>query len=314
MAKLLITGDTGLLGSSLAQEARQVHQVFGVSRTETPFLVSWDHRPVDLTNADESLGYLRETRPDMIVHCAAVTDVEQCEAEAEYAQAVNVETTKRLAQWAGKNGAQFTFISTDAVFDGVKGEYREEDEPGPLNVYARTKLEGERVANQWCADSLIVRTNFYGWNRSGKTNLGKWVHGKLLRGETLRAFADVRFSPLFVNELAKLILELISGGAKGVFHVAASDSCSKYEFALLMGTAFGFDTQGAKPIQLEEFSFQAQRPRNTSLAMGKCAQFLGREMPTVEEGMRAFVRAMDSESAAEFTGTHAPSAPAHGSR
>ncbi|MGC1107210.1 MAG: SDR family oxidoreductase [Candidatus Acidiferrales bacterium] len=302
MAKLLITGDTGLLGSNLAHAARRLHQVFGVSRATEAISASWDHRSIDLTDGNAALHYLDETRPEVIVHCAAVTDVERCEMQPAYAHAVNVEATEGLAQWAEKNGAQFTFVSTDSIFDGVAGGYREEDTPRPLNQYARTKLAGEEIVARACTNSLIVRTNFYGWNQSGKPNLGKWMHGKLLRGEPLMAFTDVRFNPLFVRDLAKLILSLISREAKGVFHVAARDLCSKYEFALLLGRAFLLDTRKVESILLEDFPFQARRPRNTSLTVTKCAKFLGRETPTVEQGVIAFEKTLVMNNSARVEG------------
>lgn len=307
MAKLLITGDTGLLGSSLAREALQFYQVVGASRATEAISASWEHKSIDLTDAEATLRYLDAIRPDFIVHCAAVTDVEQCEMQPAYARSTNVEATGRLAQWAGRNGARFTFVSTDSVFDGTTGRYREEELPRPMNQYARTKLAGEEISRVWRRDSLIVRTNFYGWNRNGKPNLGRWMFGKLFRGEELLAFTDVRFSPLFVNDLAKLILDLISRGAKEIFHVAAGDLCSKYEFALLLGQAFGLDTRNVKPILLEDFPFQARRPRNTSLAAEKCAQFLATTLPTVEQGMRAFARTLNAERPTLLKGfeTHA---------
>jgi dTDP-4-dehydrorhamnose reductase len=304
MTKFLVTGDAGLLGSSLACAASRLYEVLGVSRSAPVFPSNWRHTSLDLRDADATRRYLDEMRPDTIVHCAAMTDVEQCEAQPADAHAINVEATERLARWAGQNGAQFTHVSTDSVFDGSAGGYREEDPPRPLNQYARTKLAGENEAARWCADSLIVRTNFYGWNQTGKANLGKWMLGRLRRGEPLAAFSDVRFSPLFVNDLAKLILDLSLLRAQGLFHVAAQNSCSKYEFALLLGRAFGLDTRNIKPIPLEDFPFRAQRPRNTSLAVTKCGQLLGREMPTVEQGTIGFVKAMaarDGEEVTQFT-------------
>lgn len=292
MTRLLITGATGLLGSSLAREAARAYQVFGLSRERAAFSSSWKHVPVDLTDGGATRRCLDEVRPDLILHCAAVTDVERCEAQREYAEAMNVGATERIAQWAGQHGARLTFISTDSVFDGTAGGYREEDAPRPVNHYARTKLAGEQAATSLCADSLIVRTNFYGWNENGKPNLAKWILGKLFREETLEAFTDVRFSALFANDLATVILELISRGASGVFHVAARNSCSKYEFAVLVCRAFRFDSQRIKPTVLEEFSFAAARPRNTSLSAAKCERFLGREMPDVEQGVAAFAQAM----------------------
>jgi dTDP-4-dehydrorhamnose reductase len=290
-ARLLITGDTGLLGSALSAEARQRHGVFGISRTVQTPSAEWEHRPVDLTDADATVRCLYQIRPNLIVHCAAVTDVEQCERQPEYAHDVNVEATKVLVDWAGRNGAKFVFISTDSVFDGEKGGYCESDLPRPVNQYSRTKLDAEQVVVSLCTDFLIVRTNFYGWNQTGKPNLGKWMCRKLLRGEALAAFVDVRFSPLFVNDLAKLVLELISQEASGILHVAARDSCSKYEFALLLAESFGLDARVVTPVLLEDFAFQARRPRDTSLVVGKCERLLGREMPTVRERLTSFAQA-----------------------
>lgn len=255
----------------------------------------WDHQRVDLTDENLLLAYLSEVRPEIIVHCAAATDVERCEADPVYARAVNVGATQRLAQWAARNGAKLVFISTDSVFDGQAGGYSEEDPVGPLNEYSRTKSAAEEITRQLCEDSLIVRTNFYGWNRHGKPNLSKWILATLLRGEKLSAFTDVRFSPLYVSDLAKLILELIARKARGILHVASQNSCSKYELAVLMGRAFGLDTrQHIAPMLLGEFPFKAQRPKNTSLAVGKCARFLGIELPTVERGIAAFRNRLDA--------------------
>lgn len=302
MMKLLITGDTGLLGTALAAESvrTQSYESFGVSRAAPDALAGWEHRSVDLADATATQHYLDDVRPDLIIHCAAATNVDQCETQQACAWTINVDSTELLARWAAKKGVRFTLISTDSVFDGALGGYCEKDPPGPLNHYARTKLAGECVAALWCSDSLIVRTNFYGWNMKGKPNLAKWMYGKLAREETLRAFADVHFSPLFVNDAAKLILDLVSRRAKGVFHVASQDSCSKYEFAFLLGREFQLDTGKIQPALLEECRFHAQRPRNTSLATRKCTQFLGREMPTLEQGIRAFARALASNGSAQF--------------
>jgi dTDP-4-dehydrorhamnose reductase len=300
MTKLLITGDTGLLGSTLARESLLLYETFGVSRTASHTLAGWTHHSVDLTDIAETRRYLDDVRPDFIVHCAAATDVDQCEMQQGFAWAINVDATERLARWAARNGARLTFISTDSVFDGALGGYREQDSPRPLNHYARTKLAGECVAVLWCPDSLIVRTNFYGWNIKGKANLAKWMHGKLAAGDMLRAFADVYFSPLFVNDLARLILDLVSRQAKGVFHVASQDSCSKYEFAFLLGRELQFNTGKIQPAMLEEFRFHGQRPRNTSLVAKKCEQYLGREMPTLKEGIRAFAKAVAGDETAQF--------------
>ncbi|MGH9709797.1 MAG: SDR family oxidoreductase, partial [Candidatus Acidiferrales bacterium] len=191
------------------------------------------------------------------------------------------------------HGARFVFISTDSVFDGRRGHYSEEDQPAPVNEYARTKLAAEEAVRKWLSDALIVRTNFYGWNFKQKSSLGEWMLERLVRREQLPAFANVRFNPLLVNHLGKIILNLVARGAKGVFHVAARNECSKHEFALMIAEIFGLDTGEVRPASVDDWGFNAQRPKNTTLAVDRISRFLRREMPSVEEGLRSFKQLLD---------------------
>ncbi|MGH9729324.1 MAG: SDR family oxidoreductase [Candidatus Acidiferrales bacterium] len=292
MAKLLITGATGLLGSNLIRPAAESYEVIGWARSlaEMPPGCAMDR--VELTNAEITMRLLCERRPDVIVHCAAMTDVERCEREPGGARAINAEATRTLAQWCAQHGAQFVFISTDSVFDGRRGHYGEDDRPAPVNEYARTKLAAEEAVMDCVPDALILRTNFHGRNCKQKLSLGEWMLEKLARRERLPAFADVRFNPLVASHLGRIILELIARGARGVFHAAARNECSKYEFALLIAEIVGLDAELVRPTSIQNFGFEAQRPRNTTLAVDKITRFLGREMPSVEEGLQSFKRSL----------------------
>ncbi|HLJ41186.1 MAG TPA: SDR family oxidoreductase [Candidatus Acidoferrales bacterium] len=292
MARLLITGVTGLLGSNLIWQAAESYEVIGWSRSCTAMPSGCAMDRVDLANVDITTRRLHERRPDVIVHCAAMTDVERCEREPDVARVVNVEATRILARWCAQHGARFVFISTDSVFDGSWGHYSEEDRPAPVNEYARTKLAAEAVVTGLLPDALILRTNFYGRNFKQKLSLAEWMLEKLARRERLPAFADVRFNPLLASHLGRIILDLIAHGAKGVFHAAARDECSKYEFALLIAKVFGLQADEARPELVGDFGFAAQRPRNATLAVDKISRFLGREMPSVEEGLQSFKQSL----------------------
>lgn len=289
MTRLLVTGDTGLLGSAIAEQALRRFFVSGLSRSQSIASPGWIHHSIDLREI--ITGVLAGIHPDAIIHCAATTDVEQCENNPAGTYALNAGATEQLADWAAQNRVKFVYISTDSVFDGMRAGYREEDSPKPLNEYARSKAAGESIALRCCPEALIVRTNFFGWNQGGKTNIGKWIYERLAHGEPFPAFSDVRFSPLFVEDLARIVLDLTALDAKGTFHVAARDSCTKYEFALLLGQALQIDTRNVKPTVLEDALFRARRPRDTSLCVTKCEAFLGRKMPNVEEGIARFVKA-----------------------
>lgn len=311
MSRLLITGDTGLLGSAIATEALREFDVFGLSRTVSATSLEWKHKSLDLLDEEGTQRFLHEIRPRVIFHCAAATDVEQCEQDAARTHALNVGTTEHLSGWAGRNGVRFIYVSTDSVFDGIRGGYTEQDAPAPLNEYARSKAEAEKATLRSCPDALIVRTNFFGCNDRGKPNIGKWMYEQLVRGETLPAFTDVRFSPLYVEDLAKLVLHLTSRGAKGVFHVAARGSCTKYEFALLLGRALELDTARIKPCLLSDAQFRATRPGDTSLCAKECENFVGREMPTVQKGIERFAERLSSSPACDLVMASALSARAH---
>ena len=286
--RLIVTGASGLFGTSLALQASRGFNVAALYHSNHVSIPGCDSRSCDLRNRKQTLQCLDNLRPDIIIHSAAITDVEQCEADRKLAEQLHVTTTSDLANWAQHHGSYFVYIGTDSVFDGIRGQYREEDTPGPINYYARTKLAGEEVVRDRLLQGLIVRTNFYGWNCQDKLSLGEWILRGLIRRERLTMFTDVKFSPLLVNDLAQIILELIENQASGTFHIAARDHCSKYLFALWLGKIFGLKTDTLIPISVDEFHFKARRPKNTSLAVEKVSQFLGRSMPSVEEGLLSF--------------------------
>lgn len=279
-----------MLGSCIARESLNEHEIFGISKESIPPAAHWQHRPLDLTDAASTLLFLTKVHPQIIIHCAALTDVEQCERNEIRAWAVNVDSSKTLATWASENDAQFVFVSTDSVFDGTRGHYRESDEPAPVNVYARTKLGAEEIVQSRCPNTLVIRTNFFGWSHSRRTGLAEWMLSRLARGAGFGGFTDVQFSPLFTRELAQSIMELIRRDARGLFHAGARDSCSKYEFAMELARVFQLDASIIRPVSVNESPFHARRPKDTSLATERISTFLGREMPSVSEQVQLMRR------------------------
>lgn len=262
----------------------------------------------DLTNPDVTSRHLSDLRPQAIIHCAAMTNVDYCEKARAEAWKVNVEATKTVSHWAEAHSAQFVFISSDSVFDGGAGDYDENAAAHPLNEYARTKVAAEEIVRERMPRALIVRTNFYGQSwKKGKASLGEWMLGKLLRKECFNAFGDVRFNPLLTNALSKIIFELVARKACGNFHVGARDSCSKYEYARMLANIFNLDSNGITPVSVSASSLDARRPRNTTLCVSKVTGFLGREMPSVEDGLRSFYQMTDEGGIARLMNRRANS-------
>ncbi len=277
MKRLVITGAAGLLGSNLMAD---------FSGLELP-VSGMDRSVCDLTDAAATTRVVEELEPSCIIHAAALTQVDWCESHPQETWNTNVEASRTLAQVARRIGARMVYISTDSVFDGARGHYSETDEPGPLNVYATSKLAGERAVLAELPDALIVRTVIYGWSRSGRT-FAEWILSQLTAGVDVPGFDDAIFSPVLVNDLGRLLLALLDRGASGVCHVAASEACSKFEFARALAKTFGFDPAQVRRASLRSASLIARRPLNVSLETSYAERLLGRVMPSVQSGLDGF--------------------------
>jgi dTDP-4-dehydrorhamnose reductase len=288
-ASLLVTGASGLLGANLVLAARaRGHAVTALYHRRSVRFADVDARPLDLCDEGAVADLFHQVRPHTVVHCAAATAVDWCEDHPEEAHRLNAEAAGAVARGAAAVGARVAYVSTDSVFDGARGGYREDDAPMPVNTYARSKLAGEEEVRAALPGALVLRTNLYGWNAQKKQSLAEWVLGRLEAGEPVPGFTDVSFAPLLVNDLAETILDLLDRGAEGTFHLASSDACTKYEFARGVAEVFGYDPALVHPARSDSAAFRAARPRLTSLDPSRAAAVLGRPMPTVLEGLRRF--------------------------
>jgi len=201
-----------------------------------------------------------------------------------------VETPGRLASLAKQKGFRFLHISTDAVFDGRKGNYREKDEPNPLSVYAQVKLAGERAVAESNPEALIVRVNMFGWSPSGKRSLAEHFFYNLSSGKAVKGFTDVFCCPLLVNDLATILLEMIDKDMSGLYHVFSSECVSKYDFGLRLIRRFGFEENLLISSTIAESELVATRALNLSMNTDKLAQALGHSLPRVEPSLERFYR------------------------
>lgn len=288
MAKLLITGVSGLLGGNMALTAAREHEVIGVVHRHRVDLPGVDVVQADLAQPGATEALIEAQRPGWVVHCAGATQLDRCEREPAWAHALNVDMARQVAEASAAAGARLAHLSTDSVFDGEKGGYDEADEPRAINAYAESKLAGERAVAAAHPGALIVRTNFFGWNVRAKVNLAEWFLANLERGEACKGFTDVSFSPLYVDDLAGLILSLLKRGARGVFHLPGRDCVSKHAFGVRLAEAFELEASLILPASVDEMDFTARRAKRTCLNGGKSESFLGRPLPALEAGLRAF--------------------------
>jgi len=231
---------------------------------------------------------IKQLKPDLIIHCAALTNIDYCEEHPEEAERINVGGTKNLFEASQKAGSYFIHISTDAVFDGEKGNYIETETTNPLNVYAKTKLDAEKYILKTGGNSAVIRTNIYGWNRQNKESLAEWMLHKLERQEKLPAIKDVYFSPILVNNLAEALLELYQIRYRGLINLAGSESCSKLDFAYKIAELFNLNKDLIEPISVDSLKFKAKRSKNMTLNTQKAQDLLKTRLFNVEEGIKKF--------------------------
>ena len=288
---LLITGATGLLGLNLSLLAvHQGHRVTGLSKMRglhgQPFRLC----QVDLAEKEPALQEIAALEPDAILHCAALADLNAAEAHPELAERINSEVPGELAAFAARQGIPFLHVSTDAVFDGLKGSYDEADTPHPLSVYAHTKLAGEVAVQDANPDACIARVVFYGWSLSGERSLSEFFFNALWAGNPIKGFTDAHFSPLYVEDLAWTLLEMLDEGLSGLYHAVSPETLSKYDFGVKIARVFGLDASLIAPVRMQDLQRGAPRSLNLSLDPSRLEAALSTSLPGVDAGIGRLYR------------------------
>jgi dTDP-4-dehydrorhamnose reductase len=293
--KILITGASGLLGSKLAELAISLgYDVYSCYNQHMPE----DGVPIKLDVADWEMvkAVLERVMPDVIIHSAAVTNVDLCERNRELAFKVNVVGTRNLVEFAG--GSYFIYISTDYVFDGEKGLYKEGDIPNPINYYGYTKFEAEKLVINSGLDYLIVRPSVIYGSRpaSGKTNFALWLIDMLSKGNEVRLLTDQYVSPTLNTNLASMILEAIRKGLTGVFHMSGGERISRFDFGIKLAEVFGFNPELIKKANMSQMNWIAKRPRDSSLDVSKACGVLKNKPLKVYESLKILKRELEDAS------------------
>ena len=199
--KIGITGASGMLGTALVSRLSKSYKVFATSRSKGLEGKNIDWNCFDLTNIELLDKWMNRVEPDIVIHCAAIVNVDACEESVDLATALHFETTKAMSKYLDCNNGRLIYISTDSVFDGKKqGIYNEFDLVNPLNIYAKTKLMGEGSV-QSIKNGLVLRTNIIGWTQEASVSFAEWVLKSLVDKTPLSLFHDVYFSPLHVDDL-----------------------------------------------------------------------------------------------------------------
>ena len=288
MARILITGASGLLGINLAMEAMRDHEIIGVDRGKlksAPFPVI----KANFYDRHVFIPALDNFRPDWVINCAALTNLEECEKHPGQAKILNINLARDLAEDCMKRKIKLIHLSTDAVFDGTKqGAYTEEDEPNPQNIYAQTKLAGEQAVRDAYPQAIIARVNFFGWSMSGRRSLAEFFFNNLSEGRNVNGFTDVIFCPMWVTDLSRILIRMLENNLSGLYHVVGSQAIDKYRFGLEVARRFGLREDLILPLSVEDSDLTARRSHNLWMSVHKLSTDLGCEIPDFSTGLDGF--------------------------
>ena len=286
--RLLITGASGLLGLNLALDAGRAHDIVGVDRN-TLSSVPFNIIHADLLSPQALKRVLNESEPELVIHCAAMANVDECESKPDLARQMNAELPAQLADACARRKVRLVHISTDAVFDGQKaGAYSEGDTATPIGVYSRTKYEGEKAVLAINPLAIVARVNFYGWSLSGKRSLAEFFINNLSTGKNVNGFTDVIFSPMLVNHLSDILLMMVDRGLRGLYHVVGPEAMSKYQFGIEIARKFGINESLISPQSVDKSSLTVKRSHNLWLSIHKLSTDLGVTLPGFSTGLDEF--------------------------
>jgi dTDP-4-dehydrorhamnose reductase len=289
---MLVTGSTGLVGSYFCRlAALKKYRLYTLVHSEPTTLGNTIY--VDLSSSMDSFRQtINEVKPDVIVHLAAFTNVDECETERNIANNINHLSVKEIVKHLVNNNSKECFVlhvSTDYVFDGQKGLYNESDKTNPLNWYGMTKLLGEQEllgcsSENWC----ITRTSTPFGVHTKKLSFPLFVMKNLSQGSEIKVLVDQITSPTYAFNLAEMLLEIIGKRVKGIIHASGSSRISRYDQALAIASMYDLDKNLIKPATMDEMQWKARRPKDSSLKTTKAYNTLTKKPLKFEESLAKF--------------------------
>jgi dTDP-4-dehydrorhamnose reductase len=276
---ILITGGAGLLAVNWAAQTRDHYHVTLCLHKRSIQLNGTTCRFVDLNSVETIAAVIREINASVVVHAAAMTSVEECEAAPQAAHHANVVTASNVAQACKLRDVKLVHISTDHLFSGTGSMMSEQAEIAPKNVYAQTKAAGEVAVFEACPSAIVVRTNFFGWGLPYRKSFSDGILAALTCHRKIDLFCDVYFTPILMAHLISATHALIDNNAEGIFHITGDERLSKYDFGLNLAYAFRLDPNLIRPTALLSREDLVQRPLDLSLSNKKMRDLLPFELP-----------------------------------
>ncbi|NCQ55991.1 MAG: SDR family oxidoreductase [Alphaproteobacteria bacterium] len=284
--KILITGSSGLLGFNLSYKLHQkkhetiIGQYF-LSPNRPQFI---ETTMLDLTDLEATKKAIQRYRPDVIINCAAMTNVDRCEEDPKTCFSANSNTCENLVTALQGKSCKLIHISTDQLWDGTKSFLTEMAPPDPINIYGQAKLEGENHIKKH-KNHLILRTNFFGGDLPWRSSFTGWLKDNFENNVSFDAFNDIYFTPIALPILLNIIIDAIAHDLSGMFHLGGKERLSKYEFALQYAHLMNYNANLITKNSSDIYKTRAKRPKDMSLDSTKIEAALGIELPAIKESL-----------------------------
>lgn len=297
--RILLTGANGLLGQKLVTLLQGMEDVeliaTGRGKNRNPD-GSYSYLRADLLNHTGLRTFFQFTPPDVIIHCAAMTQVDECEVNREACWKINVEATENLVDYARENGVYFLYVSTDFVFDGLSGPYREEDLPSPVNYYGISKAKAEELVLNANIGAAIVRTVLvYGVAHDpSRSNIVLWVKKNLEAGKPIKVVDDQFRTPTLVEDLAYGCWQVVKNRKAGIYHLSGDEMVTPYLLALKVADFFGLDRNLITPTDAYQFKETGKRPPKTGFIIHKARRELRFSPRSIEQGLAVVKEQLDN--------------------
>ena len=278
-----------MLGNNLAYYFRNKYEILGLYCAHPVNITGIQVKKADILSGEHLKKTIRNFRPDVLIHCASLTDVDFCEINKELTKQVNILGTRSVIDSIAGRATKLIYISTDSVYDGIKGHFSENDSIDPRNYYGLSKYEGE-LAVLKRTKSLVLRTNIFGWNIQDKRSIAEWILHELSNNKFIQGFKDAYFSSIYTFEFARILDRVIEKDLSGVYNCASRTSMSKYKFAIHLAERFNLNKSLIKPISIYEFDFKAKRGKKLTLNIDKLTDALNYTLPTITESIESFYK------------------------
>ena len=297
--KCIITGANGLLGQKLVAlfGEHPDHSVLATGLGSSRILQLPDnvrYQTCDISNEAEIASVFRSFQPDVIIHSAALTNVDECELNPEKCQILNVEATKNMVRISQELNAHLIHLSTDFIFDGKDGPYSEEDVPNPISIYGQSKLDAEQIVRSATCPWAIVRTVLVYGIAPGlsRSNIILWVKSSLEQGKAIQVVDDQFRTPTLAEDLEKGCFLIAEQKAVGVFNISGKDFLTPFDMAMETVEYFGLDGSLITKADSSTFSQPAKRPPRTGFVLEKAIRVLGYNPVSFKEGLKVLAGQM----------------------